>query len=117
MNRPSITDPKAKKYVKYLENKLKEFEIGSTEVESYLALKNFISQGNTLLTKLNFSGDELSDKDDKAVERGLKFADKLLDYNQSLQELYEKIGIERIEEAKDKKKVASAYEAAMPTKK
>tara|TARA_R110001592_G_scaffold190364_1_gene436254 strand:- start:5551 stop:5913 length:363 start_codon:yes stop_codon:yes gene_type:complete len=120
MKRPKITDVKASKYVDYLEDKLKGFEIGSIEAESYLSLKNFISQGNALLAKIKFDGSELGDKDDKQIERGLKFADKMLDHNSALRDLFEKVGGEKIKELEGRtyeKKVASSYEAAMPERK
>ena len=51
MNKPSITDSKVKKYVEYLERKLEAFTDGGTDVDSYLALQNFIRQGKILLPK------------------------------------------------------------------
>lgn len=116
MRKPAIIDGKVKKYVEYLEDKLSEFSSTSVEVDSYLALRNFVYQGNKLLSELSFDGTELKDKDDKAIERGLKFADKVLDYNQSLSELYEKVGEKKVEEAKGKQKSASVYESVMPPK-
>ena len=120
MKRPKkSTDIKIEKYIDYLEDKLKGFEIGGIEADSYLSLKHFIGQGNKLLKAVNFDGTELGDKDDKAVERGLKFSDKILDHNAALRDLYEKVGgkkIEELESKEDKKEVASSYEAAMPPK-
>jgi hypothetical protein len=120
MKRPKKgVDPKIEKYIDYLEDKLKGFDLGGIEAESYLSLKNFISQGNNLLKKIKFDGSELGDKDDKQIERGLKFADKMLDHNAALRDLYEKVGgkkIEELESKEDKKEVASSYEAAMPPK-
>ena len=117
MNKPSITDPKVKKYVEYLERKLEALNSEDAEVDSYLALKNFIKQGNKIMRNANFDGDELSDKEDKALERGLKFADKVLEYNDDLKELEEKTGKEKIKKEEGKKESASAYEAVMPPKK
>lgn len=116
MNKPSITDSKVKKYVDHLEKKLEAFTKGNVEVESYLALANFVKQGNKIMESANFDANNLSDKDDKALERAIKFADKVLEYNQSLSELYEKIGTEKIEKEKGKKQAASSYEAAMPAR-
>lgn len=117
MNKPSITDTKVKKYVEYLERKLEAFTDGGTDVDSYLALQNFIKQGNKIMLSADFDAENLSDKDDKAVERGIKFADKVLEYNENLKELEEKIGAERIKAVKGKKEAASAYEASLPPKK
>lgn len=121
MKRPKKgTDPKIEKYIDYLEDKLKGFDIGGIEAESYLSLRNFISQGNTLLKKIKFDGSELGDKDDKQIERGLKFADKMMDHNAALRDMFDKVGASKIKELESKedvKEAASSYELAMPEKK
>ena len=118
MKKPSITDLKVKKYVEYLERKLKEFQKGSTDVDSYLALSNYIAQGNKIMKALEFDGTEMSDKDDKVIDRATKFSDKILENNQNLKDLFSMIGIEEKKEIEEgTKKAASAYEAAMPDKK
>ena len=111
MKRPVVTDKKTLKYIEHIEGKLSEFSSLTTKVKSYEALRNFIDQGNRLLRGCNFDGDELNDKEDKAVERGLKFADKMLVYNSNLDELYEMIGSPKdIEKDLNAKEAGSNYE-------
>ena len=113
MKLEDIKDVKVRKYVKGLQSKLEEFESKSVKVHSYLALKNFISQGNKLLAgyRVSNSADELSDKDDKALERGLKFAEKLESQQSLLDKMYNDIG-ELISE-KGERVAGSAYEKAI----
>ncbi len=113
MKSEDIKDVKVRKYVKSLESKLEEFEAKSVKVQSYLALKNFVSQGNKLLAgyKVSDSADELSDKEDKALERGLKFAEKLEPQQALLDKMYNEIG-ELVSE-KGEREAGSAYEKAM----
>ena len=112
MKLEDIKDIKVRKYVKSLQSKLEEFDARSVKVDSYLALKNFISQGNKLLAgyKVSDSADELSDKEDKALERGLKFSEKLESQQALLDKMFNEIG-ELLEE-KGERKAGSAYEKA-----
>mgnify|MGYP001282652091 FL=1 len=113
MKLEDIKDVKVRRYVRGLQLKLEEFEANTTKVKSFLALKNFITQNNKLLTnyRVSDSADELSDKEDKALERGLKFSEKL-DYLQTLlDKMYGEIG--EIPEEQGKQKAASAYEQVM----
>lgn len=117
MKRPTTSDKKVIKYLDYLEGKLEEFSSFSTKVKSYEALRNFIDQGNSLLRGCNFHGEELNDKEDKAVERGLKFADKMLIYNSNLDELFEMIGSPKdLDKDPNAKEAGSDYEAMLNIK-
>lgn len=114
MKRPKITDVRANKYIDYLEAKLEGFsDKGSQKVNSYKSLLNFITQGNKLLASYKVSDDasELADKDDKALERGIKFSEKLESLQTLLDKLYHEIG--ELPEEKGKAKAGSAYEQAM----
>jgi hypothetical protein len=116
MKLEDIKDVKVRKYVKSLQTKLQEFELGSTKVDSYLALRNFIKQGNKLLSDYKVvSAEELSDKEDKALERGLKFGEKLESLQSLLDKYYAEIG--ELPEEKGKQQAGSAYEAVMRERK
>ncbi len=109
MKLEDIKDARIRKHVRSLEVRLEEFESGSTKVDAYLSLKNFIEQGSKLLKDFKIEGDELSDKNDKTLDRGLKFGEKLNDLITLLNSLESQIG-----ELPDKgeRKAGSAYEKA-----
>ena len=118
MKRPKINDVRATKYIDYLEAKLEGFSNKSDQkVNSYKSLLNFITQGNKLLASYKVSDDatELADKDDKALERGIKFSEKLDSLQALLDKLYNEIG--ELPDEKGKAKAASAYEEVMRNKK
>ena len=117
MKRPKINDVRATKYIDYLEAKLEGFSSKSDQkVNSYKSLLNFITQGNKLLASYKVSDDatELADKDDKALERGIKFSEKLESLQTLLDKLYNEIG--ELPDEKGKVKAASAYEKLMRDK-
>lgn len=114
MKRPKITDVRVSKYVDYLEAKLEGFsDKSSRKVKSYRSLLNFVDQGNKLLAsyKVSESASELSDKDDKALERGIKFSEKLESLQSLLDKLFSEIG--QLPEDLEKVEAGSAYEKAM----
>jgi hypothetical protein len=92
MKRPTIKDVAASRYADYLEGLLKEFQSETTKVKSYKALKNFVETNSKVLEELSLSADKMSDKEDKLVERTLKFANEILHYNETLDKLYNSIG-------------------------
>ena len=94
MKRPKIIDSKTNKYVDYLEGKLKDFNLDSQKVKTYLSLKNFVEQSSKLLMnfKVEDNEDNLSDKDDKALDRGLKFGKEIDDLQSLLDKMYAEIG-------------------------
>ena len=110
MNRPIIKDVKVQKYVDSLESKLEELSSGKVKAESYLSLKKFIQGNNAVLKEANITLVEMSDKEDKFVERAFKFADKLVQYNEMLDKLYAQLGESYIEEVD--RESASVYEQA-----
>jgi len=113
MKLEDIKDVRVRKYVKKLEAKLEEFSLRTAKVNSYLSLKNFIEQGNKLLNsyKVSEEATELSDKDDKALERGLKFSEKLSSLQELLDKMYSQIG--ELPEDKGKIESSSSYEKAL----
>jgi|TARA_R110001583_G_scaffold67531_8_gene193136 hypothetical protein len=116
MKLEDIKDVKVRKYVKGLQSKIEEFDLGSTKVDSYLALRNFIKQGNRLLADYRVvSAEELSDKEDKALERGLKFGEKLESLQSLLDKYYGEIG--ELPEEKGRQQAGSTYEAVMRERK
>ncbi len=96
MKRPSIKDAKTKEYVEYLEDKLKKFSASTTKVKSYIALKNFIDQNSEALGKVAINSDTISDKEDRLVDRAMKFFKELKDYNSNLDAMREMISPEDI---------------------
>jgi uncharacterized coiled-coil DUF342 family protein len=94
MERPPIKDKRVLKYVEDLERQLEALGTQSTINGSYFALKNYIDANNAILTEFKLTVDEVSDKDDKISERTMKFAKELLDYNEDLEKLREKISPE-----------------------
>ena len=113
MKRPKIIDSKTNKYVDYLEGKLKDFNLDSQKVKTYLSLKNFVEQSSKLLMnfKVEDNEDNLSDKDDKALDRGLKFGKEIDDLQSLLDKMYAEIG--ELPEEKGKQEAAGSYEEAM----
>tara|TARA_R110000765_G_scaffold206318_5_gene311269 strand:- start:866 stop:1225 length:360 start_codon:yes stop_codon:yes gene_type:complete len=113
MKRPKIIDSKASRYADYLEGKLKDFTLESQKVKTYLSLKNFVEQSSKLLMNFKVSDkeDNLSDKDDKALDRGLKFGKEIDDLQTLLDKMYAEIG--ELPEEKGKQEAAGAYEESM----
>jgi len=91
MERPNIKDNKALKYVEHLENQLQELSTENTVNTAYYALKNFIETNSNVLKTFKLTEAEMSDKDDKIAERGMKFAKELRGYVDDLEVLKEKI--------------------------
>ena len=113
MKRPKITDVRVSKYVDYLENKLAEFTKGGQKVKTYLSLRNFVEQSSKLLMnfKVEDGDDNLSDGQDKALDRGLKFGKEIDDLQTLLDRWESEIGT--LPEEKGKIAAGSAYEQAM----
>ena len=61
------------------------------------------------------SAEELSDKEDKALERGLKFGEKLESLQSLLDKYYGEIG--ELPEEKGRQQAGSTYEAVMRERK
>ena len=111
VTRPEIKDVKVQKYVSYLEQKLRALDVDSIQVKSYKSLRKFVENNNSVLEKAHFTREEMSDKDDKFIERAFKYADKILDYNEALEKMFENIGDKWVEETEQE--AATMYEAAM----
>ena len=111
VTRPDIKDVKVQKYVSYLEQKLRALDVDSIQVKSYKSLRKFVENNNSVLEKAHFTREEMSDKDDKFIERAFKYADKILDYNEALEKMFENIGDKWVEETEQE--AATMYEAAM----
>lgn len=108
MSRPIIRDAKILKYVESLESKLDTLSSGKVKAESYLSLKSFVESNNSVLKDANITQIEMSDKEDKFVDRAFKYADKLVIYNEMLDKLYAQLGEQYIEEVD--RESASVYE-------
>ncbi len=91
MQRPAIKDNKVLKYVENLESQLQELSTENTVNTAYYALKNFIETNSNVLKTFKLTQAEMSDKDDKIAERGMKFAKELRSYVDDLEKLKEKI--------------------------
>lgn len=111
VTRPDIKDVKVQKYVSYLEQKLRALDVDSIQVKSYKSLRKFVENNNSVLEKAHFTREEMSDKDDKFIERAFKYADKILDYNEALEKMFENIGDKWVEETEQE--AATMYEEAM----
>lgn len=102
MNRPTIKDAKAKLYVEYLENKLSNFSSSTTKVKSYIALKNFIEKNSEALGKVDINSDTISDKEDRLIDRAMKFFKELDAYIANLEKMAEMISPEEIKKTESK---------------
>jgi hypothetical protein len=91
MKRPVIKEAKAADYADYLEALIREFSSETTKVQSYKALKSFVESNCKLLKNMDLSDADMASKDDKKIERALKFANELLVYNDTLDKLFEKV--------------------------
>ena len=111
VTRPDIKDVKVQKYVSYLEQKLRALDVDSIQVKSYKSLRKFVENNNSVLEKAHFTREDMSDKDDKFIERAFKYADKILDYNEALEKMFENIGDKWVEETEQE--AATMYEEAM----
>lgn len=111
MERPPIKDKEASKYVDYLEQCLKNYTSEKTIALSYLALKNFVDENNKILSTTKLNKSAISDKDDKYIERMLKFAKEVKEYNENLEQMEKKIKPHVMEDAK--KISSSVYEDAL----
>ena len=113
MKRPKINDVRVVKYVDYLECKLEEFTKKGQKVKTLMSLKNFVEQASKLLMnfKVNDGDDNLSDGQDKALDRGLKFGKEIDDLQALIDKWESEIG--QLPDDKGKVKAASAYEAVM----
>lgn len=94
-----------------LELELEYYRSEKTAARSYLALKRFVDENNRVLMDLNLNATKISDKDDKYVERMLKFAKELKDYVSDLEAMEKKIKPETMEKVKQES--SSIYEDAM----
>jgi len=110
--RPEIRDVKVQKYVAWLEEKLRALSVDNIQINSYKSLRNFVENNNKVLTEAHFTKQDLSDKEDKFIERAFKYADKVLDYNEALDKMYDKIGDKWIDEDEEQES-ATAYEEAI----
>lgn len=102
MNRPAIKDAKAKLYVEYLENKLSNFSSSTTKVKAYIALKNFIEKNSEALGKVDINSDTISDKEDRLIDRAMKFFKELDAYIANLEKMAEMISPEEIKKTESK---------------
>lgn len=100
MKRPIIKDKDIEDYVLFLEDQLDNFKAESTRVESYLGLKKIVDDINKALKGATINLTKISDKDDKYMERVLKFADKVDEYNDKLDAMEKKINPDKLEDAK-----------------
>ena len=102
MNRPTIKDAKAKLYIEYLEKKLSNFSSSTTKVKSYIALKNFIEKNSEALSKVDINSATISDKEDKLIDRAMKFFKELDSYITNLEKMGGMISPEEIKKTESK---------------
>lgn len=116
MKRPDISslDKRQKEYVEYLEKKCEMLNNDTALVDSYLALKNFVIENNKVIKVTKLSEESLKGKDEKYVDRVMKYTDKLGDYIDTLYNFEMKID-EKCIPVNDKKEKqgASVYEQAL----
>lgn len=113
MKRPKINNQKVNDYIDYLERKLELFSNNSTRVKSFKALTKFVEENNKVIEGVVLSKEQVSDKDDKFIDRVMKFTDKLPDYIEALDKMAEKIDDEAKAEEEKKQQAASDYEELM----
>lgn len=95
-----------------LERELEAFSLDTVLIKSYLALRGFVEDASDVLKETKVSAAKFNDKDDKMIERALKFADKLDEYNDKLEKMKKKI-IPELLEAEEKKQAGSILEKAL----
>lgn len=87
MERPIIKDSKVSAYVDELERQLSNFKSEKPIVKSYLTLKRYIEENNKMVDNIDFELSKLSDKDDKTIDRAIKYIDEIMSYNDKLQKM------------------------------
>jgi len=111
MKRPIIKDAEVRRYVEYLESKIKAISTQSLKAETYLSLRHFITNNNSILKNTNLTVDDASNKDDKIMERAFKYADSIWKYLETADKIYDNLGETYVEEVD--REEASVYEKAL----
>lgn len=111
MKRPIIKDAEVRKYVEHLESKIKAVNTQSLKAETYLSLRNFIKNNNTILKNADLTEEDASNKDDKLMDRAFKYADNIWKYLETADKIYDNLGETYVEEVD--REEASVYEKAL----
>ena len=107
MERPKeIRDanPKLKKYVEYLEEKLSKFDAETTIAKLYVSIKNQVDNTSKLLNEIKITKDDLKDKDEKFFDRYLSYlvkADKIAGNLLSIEKMIDPAKIEKAQKDHD----------------
>ena len=111
MKRPIIKDVEVRKYVEHLESKIKAINTQSLKAETYLSLRNFVKNNNSILKNIELTEASVSDKDDKLMDRAFKYADNIWKYLEIADKIYDSLGETYVEEVD--REEASIYEKAL----
>jgi hypothetical protein len=111
MKKPIIKDVEIRRYVEHLESKIKAINTQSLKAETYLSLRNFIKNNNSILKNTNITEEDASNKDDKLMERAFKYADSIWKYLETADKIYDSLGETYVEEVD--REEASVYEKAI----
>ncbi len=111
MKRPIIKDAEVRRYVEHLESKIKAVNTQSLKAETYLSLRNFIKNNNTILKNADLTEEDASNKDDKLMDRAFKYADNIWKYLETADKIYDNLGETYVEEVD--REEASVYEKAL----
>lgn len=111
MKRPIIKDAEVRKYVEHLESKIKAVNTQSLKAETYLSLRNFIKNNNSILKNADLTEEDASNKDDKLMDRAFKYADNIWKYLETADKIYDTLGETYVEEVD--REEASVYEKAL----
>ena len=111
MKRPIIKDAEVRRYVEHLESKIKAISTQSLKAETYLSLRNFIKNNNTILKNADLTEEDASNKDDKLMDRAFKYADNIWKYLETADKIYDNLGETYVEEVD--REEASVYEKAL----
>lgn len=111
MKRPIIKDAEVRRYVEHLESKIKAVNTQSLKAQTYLSLRNFIKNNNTILKNADLTEEDASNKDDKLMDRAFKYADNIWKYLETADKIYDNLGETYVEEVD--REEASVYEKAL----
>lgn len=110
LERPDIKDPKVNQYVSHLEKQLESYRSENAIAKIYLGVKRQVDGISKVLRSSKFKLDlvNMSDKDDRLFDRGLKVLEKSSSLVDVLVELEKRVNPEVIEKEENKSLKGSA---------
>lgn len=76
-----------KEYIEQLLEFFSSLKINQTLIKAYVALKNFVEENAGVVSDLKLDKIKLADKDDRTIDRTLKFSKELPEYFKDLIEM------------------------------